>query len=128
MILEDLTEQIIGCAIKVHRELGPGLLENLYETAMTIELDQAGLQYERQKSIPVFYKSREIGLHRLDLVVAGKVVVELKSVDRFDPLFDAQVLGYMKMGHYPVGLLINFNSPLLKSGIKRFVLDPPLSP
>ena len=113
----DLSSRVIGCAISVHKELGPGLLESTYEAALCIELDDAGLSYDRQVQMPVVYKGREIGEYRLDLVVQEQLVVELKSVERLDPLFDAQLLTYMR-----VGLLINFNSRLLKNGIKRLVL------
>jgi GxxExxY protein len=86
-----ITETIIGCAIEVHRHLGPGLLEQTYEAAMCIELDRAGLEFARQPTIPINYKGPRIGEHRADLIVADAVVVELKSVDRFDPIFAAQV-------------------------------------
>jgi GxxExxY protein len=118
--LNKLTERIIGCAIEVHRQLGPGLLESVYEAAMPIELELAGLAYERQKIVPVVYKGHLIGEHRLDLLVEDAVVVELKSVERFDPLFQAQVMSYLKLTGKPVGLLINFNSRLLKEGIHRY--------
>jgi GxxExxY protein len=95
-------------------------LESVYESAMCIELDLAGLAYERQKVVPVVYKGRLIGEHRLDLLVEDTVVIELKSVERFDPLFQAQVMSYLKLTGKPVGLLINFNSRLLKEGIHRY--------
>jgi GxxExxY protein len=118
--LNRLTECIIGCAIEVHRQLGPGLLESVYESAMCIELDLAGLVYERQKVVPVVYKGHLIGEHRLDLLVEDTVVVELKSVERFDPVFQAQVLSYLKLTGKPVGLLLNFNTRLAKEGIHRY--------
>jgi GxxExxY protein len=117
-----VTEGIIGCAIEVHRQLGPGLLEGTYESALCIELDDAGWKYRRQPIIPVIYKGRNIGEYRLDLMVEESVIVELKSVERFDPVFEAQVLTYMRVTGKKLGLLINFNSRLLKNGIKRFVL------
>ncbi|GAB4367751.1 MAG: GxxExxY protein [Calditrichia bacterium] len=123
MDLNKLTEKIIGCAIEVHRILGPGLLESIYEKALYIELKSNGLNVEEQKVIPVNYKGHPIGEFRIDLVVEETVVVELKSVERHDPLFDAQILSYMKLGNYELGLLINFNSRLLKDGIKRFILS-----
>ena len=123
MDVNGLTERIIGCAIVVHRNLGPGLLESLYEAAMEIELVKSGLVTERQKKISVFYDGVEIGEQRLDLLVENKVVIELKSVERADPVFEAQLLGYLKLGGYPVGLLINFNSRLLKNGIKRMTMQ-----
>ena len=120
--LNQITEKIIGCAIEIHRELGPGLLESIYESALCIELDSIGLTYERQKSLPVIYKNKPIGNFRVDLIVDGSVVLELKSVERYDPIFEAQLLSYMKLGKYRLGLLINFNSRLLKDGINRFIL------
>ena len=122
MELNKITEKIIGCAINVHKELGPGLLESIYESALCIESKEAGLKFARQKVIPVNYKGNSIGEFRIDLVVNNFVVVELKSVERHDPVFEAQILSYMKLGNYKIGLLINFNSKLLKNGIKRFII------
>jgi GxxExxY protein len=122
MYLEELTEKIIGAAIEIHKVLGPGLLESVYESALCYEFSQVGISFERQKALPVMYKGQNLGQFRVDLVVADKVVVELKSVERHDPLFSAQILSYMKLGAYPVGLLINFDSLLLKDGIRRFVM------
>src|SRR5256885_2350874 len=119
---DPLTEKIIGCAIEVHRVLGPGLLEASYEAALAIEFEAAGLKFHRQLVIPGFYKGQPIGEHRLRFLVEGLVIVELKSVDRFDPLFEAQVLTYLRLSGKRRGLLLNFNSRLLKDGIKRFVL------
>lgn len=119
MDLNQITQKIIGCAIEVHKYLGPGLLEAVYEEAMCIELVSVGLEYERQKEISVGYKGYSIGNCRLDLVVESSVVVELKAVSSLDPLFHAQLLGYLKLGGYPLGLLVNFNTTLLKHGIKR---------
>ena len=117
-----ITERIIGCAIEVHKILGPGLLESVYESALCIEFEEQRVQYERQKMLPVMYKQRQIGEFRLDLLVENTVVLELKSVNRHDPVFEAQLLSYMKLGNYPLGLLINFNKKLLKDGIKRRIL------
>jgi GxxExxY protein len=119
-----ITEKIIGCAIEVHRQLGPGLLEGTYEAAMCIELAAAGLKHVRQPVFPVVYKQQLIGEYRLDLIVENAVVVEIKSVDRFDPIFEAQVLTYLKVTGKRIGLLINFNSRLVKDGIRRFILEP----
>jgi GxxExxY protein len=116
-----LTQKIIGCAIEVHRQLGPGLLESTYEAALAIELETSGIQFERQLSIPVLYKDRKIGEYRLDLLVEKEVVVEIKSVERFDPVFEAQILTYLRITGAQVGLLMNFNSRLLHDGIKRFI-------
>lgn len=118
--LNQLTKRIIGCAIEVHRHLGPGLLESIYESALCIELDLAGLAYERQKPVPVTYKGHSLGEHRLDILVEDTVVLELKSVERFDPVFEAQILSYLKMTGKPIGLLINFNTRLLKDGVRRY--------
>jgi len=122
MELNKVTEKIIGCAIEVHKTLGPGLLESIYENALCIELSGANLNFEQQKVLPLKYKGHSIGEFRIDLVVENAVVVEIKSVERHDPVFEAQVLSYMKLGDYKLGLLINFNSRLLKDGVKRFIL------
>lgn len=119
---DDLTSHIIHCAINVHRALGPGLLEQTYEGAMCIELDDEGLRYERQKRIQAYYKGRPLGEYQIDLMVEGLVIVEIKSVERPIPLFEAQLLNYLRVFEKRVGLLINFNSRLLKDGIHRKVL------
>ena len=119
---DPLTEKIIGCAIEVHRVLGPGLLEASYEAALAIEFQAAKIAFQKQLVIPVSYKGQPIGEHRLDFLVEDAVVVELKSVERFDPIFEAQVLTYLRLSGKQRGLLINFNSRLLKDGVKRFVL------
>jgi GxxExxY protein len=118
----DLTGRIIGCAIEVHRRLGPGLLESIYESALAVELAFAQISFERQVAIPIDYRAKVIGEHRLDFIVEKSVVLELKSVERFDPVFEAQLLTYLRIASLHVGLLINFNSRLLHEGIKRFVL------
>ncbi len=117
-----LTKRIIGCAIEVHRQLGPGLLESIYESALCVELELAGLQFQRQVPVSVPYKTHIIGDLRLDLLVENLVVVEIKSVERIESVFEAQVLTYLKVSGKKVGLLINFNSRLLKTGIQRFIL------
>ena len=117
-----LTEKIIGCAIEVHRELGPGLLEAAYEAALCIELADAGLKCDRQVCVPVVYKGREIGEYRLDLLVENAVIVEIKSVERQDPVHEAQLLTYLRVTGRRVGLLINFNTRMLKNGIRRLIL------
>ncbi len=119
---DPLTERIIGCAIEVHRVLGPGLMEASYEAALAIEFQTARINFQRQLVIPVIYKGQSIGEHRLDFLVDDAVVVELKSVERFDPIFEAQILTYLRLSGKHRGLLINFNSRLLKDGVKRFVL------
>lgn len=120
MELNKITEKIIGCCIEVHKALGPGLLEAVYEKALCIELEEQGINFEKQKILPVKYKHQDIGEFRIDIVVENSIVVEQKSVERFDPVFESQILSYMKLGKYKLGLLINFNSKLLKQGIKRF--------
>lgn len=120
--LNPLTERIIGCAIEVHRHLGGGLLEATYESAMCIELEQRHLSFVRQAAFPIVYKGQPLGHHRADLIVEDAVIVELKSVDRFDPVFDAQLLTYLRCTGLHVGLLINFHTRLLKTGIRRLVL------
>jgi len=120
--LKQLTERIIGCAIEVHRQLGPGLLEQTYEAALCIELQGAGMNFVRQPIFPVVYKGQTIGEYRLDLIVQDTVVVELKSVERFDPIFESQVPTYLRVTGKRIGLLMNFNSRLLRDGIRRYVL------
>jgi len=119
---DPLTERIIACAIEVHRNIGPGLLESTYEEALCIELELAGLHFRRQVAFPIIYKGRALGEYRIDLLVEEQVIVELKSVERFDPVFGAQVLTYLRAASKKVGLLINFNSRLLSQGFQRFVL------
>jgi GxxExxY protein len=120
--LNQLTERIIGCGIEVHRHLGPGLLEATYEEALCIELSESGLKYGRQVPFPILYKGRRLGEYRLDLLVEDAVIVEIKSVERIDPVFQAQILTYLKATGKRVGLLMNFNSRLLRDGVKRFIL------
>jgi GxxExxY protein len=119
---EEITERILGCAIEVHRTLGPGLLEGTYEAAMCVEMEAAGLRFAQQLPVPVVYKGKPIGEHRIDLLVEDAVVVEVKAVTKMDPVFEAQVLTYLKVTGKRVGLLINFHSRLLTRGVKRFVL------
>jgi GxxExxY protein len=122
--LRDLTEKIIGAAIEVHRNLGPGLLESAYEACLAYELEAAGLKVERQKPVPLAYKDIRLDLgYRLDMVVADQVVLELKAVDEFTDIHEAQILSYLKFSDYEVGLLINFNVRLLKDGIRRFIMS-----
>ena len=120
--LNQLTEQIIGCAIEVHKHLGPGLLESLYEKALVFELTQAGLRCQSQVVLPIVYKGSVIGEHRLDLIVENEVILEIKAVERFDNVFQAQILSYIKLSRKRLGLLINFNVPVLKEGIVRVIL------
>jgi GxxExxY protein len=117
-----LTERIIGCAIEVHRTLGPGLLESAYECAFSIELASKALQFLRQVECPVSYRGHPIGAYRYDFLVEESVLIEIKSVERFDRIFLAQVLTYLRATGCRLGLIINFNVPVLKEGIKRVVL------
>jgi GxxExxY protein len=119
---DPLTERIIGCAMTVHRSLGPGLLERPYQAAMCIELAIAGLAFERERLVPVSYRGKRIGEYFPDLIVESQVIVEIKSVQQFDPVFSAQVLTYLRITGLRRGLLLNFGRPVLKDGIKRFVL------
>jgi GxxExxY protein len=120
----DLTPEIIGAAIAVHRQLGPGLLESAYEACLAYELDKASLPVERQKPVPVVYDGVKLDCgFRADLVVAGRVVVELKCKDALHPIDQAQLLSHLRLLHIPVGLLINFHVVLLKDGIRRMVND-----
>lgn len=118
-----LTEQIIGAAIEVHRELGPGLLESVYETCLCHELCQDGLKIERQKVIPFFYKGVKLDAgYRLDLVVENQVIVEIKAISSLLPVHEAQLISYLKQIGGGRGLLINFNVQLLKQGVRRLVV------
>lgn len=118
--LNQITEKVIGCAIEVHRGLGPGLLESAYEECLCYELAQAGINFQRQVKLPVVYKGvyLECG-YRMDLVVEDLVVVEIKAVKRIIPVHEAQLLSYLKLAGKPLGLLLNFHVPVLKYGIKR---------
>jgi len=118
-----LTGKLIGCAIEVHKILGPGLLESAYEECLAFELSKAGLSLMRQKPVPVVYKTINLECgYRIDLLVENEVVVELKSIDVFAPVHTAQILTYMKFAEKNIGLLINFNVTKLVDGIKRYVL------
>jgi GxxExxY protein len=117
----EITEQIIKCAIEVDRTLGPGLRERTYEEALAIEMLQQHLKFERQVHIPVDYKGHIVGDYSLDFVVADEAVLEVKAVDRFDPLFEAQVISYLHASKLHVGLLLNFNCRRLVDGLRRFI-------
>lgn len=119
---EDLAYRVIGAAIEVHRVLGPGLLEGIYEKALCIELAERNIAFEQQKEIPVSYKGHSIGNDFVDILVEGRIVLELKSVDKLHPVHQAQIITYLKISHKQLGFLINFNTRFLKEGIKRFVL------
>lgn len=120
--LNEITDKIIGAAIAVHREIGPGLLESAYEACLAYELTRNGLSVEQQKPLPLKY--RDVNLecgYRIDLLVEDKVIVELKAVEKIDPIHEAQLLSYLKLSGCQVGLLINFNVKLIKNGIRRLV-------
>jgi len=122
MVVNGLTGKIIGAAIEVHKALGPGLLESAYEECLAHELSLANISFERQLALPVTYKSLQLDCgYRLDFLVEQTVVVELKAVESLQPIHEAQLLTYLKLGGWPIGLLINFNVSVLKKGIKRMV-------
>lgn len=123
MDINQLTSKIIGAAIEVHKTIGPGLLESIYEDCLCIELERRRIPFERQKGIDIEYKGVKLNnQYRLDLVVNNMVVVELKTVDELAPIHDAQVLTYLKLTGLKIGLLINFNVSVLRDGLKRLVL------
>jgi GxxExxY protein len=123
LLQEELTEQVIGAAIEVHRELGPGLLESAYEECLCHELHLRNIPFARQVAVPVKYKGISLDCgHRLDLVVDDSVVIELKCVDRVLPIHGAQLLTYLKLTGKRVGLILNFHVPVLKEGIVRKIL------
>ena len=119
---EELLQRIIGCALQVHRQLGPGFLERIYTEALCIELEVQGIPFERERSVVVTYRDRRILGQRVDLIVGGAVIVEVKAVARLDPLFQAKLISYLRASGLRAGLLVNFNSELLKDGLKRIVL------
>ncbi len=119
---DPLTEQIIGAAIEIHRVLGPGLLESAYEVCLAYDLVQMGLEVQRQSPLSLVYKDIKLDqVYRLDLVVERRVVIELKTVEKLLPIHQAQLLTYLKLGGYKTGLLLNFQSAVLKDGIRRVV-------
>ena len=117
------TDRIIGCAIEVHKHLGPGLLESVYESALCLEFTANSLPFKRQIGIPLYYKGELISEHRPDLIVDDKVIVEIKAVDCLAPIHMAQILTYLRVTSLRIGLILNFNSPTMKHGIRRVVLD-----
>jgi GxxExxY protein len=122
--INEITESVIGAAIAVHRELGPGLLESAYEACLAYELNEKKLKVERQKSVPLIYRGVHLDCgYRLDFLVEDKVVVEVKAVDKLEPIHEAQLISYLKLSGCKVGLLINFKVNTLKHGIRRFVND-----
>lgn len=122
MEINDLSYKIIGLAIDVHKELGPGLLESAYQECLYYEIKNAGLKVEKELALPITYKDIKLDHgYRIDLLIENKLVLELKTVENFTDVHFAQILTYLKLGNYPVGLLINFNSKILKNNIKRFI-------
>jgi len=123
MEFDELSRKVIGLSIEVHRELGPGLLENTYKQCLAYELSQAGINFQMEVELPVKYKNVLISCgYRIDLLIENNLIIELKSVDKIIPIHEAQLLTYMKLSGIKVGLLMNFNEIVLKDGIKRFVL------
>ena len=119
----ELTEEVIGLAIKLHRRVGPGLLESVYERCLCFEFQRAGIEFQRQVDVPVVYDgvSLEAGF-RADIIVARELILEIKAVDKLLPVHEAQLLTYLRMSGYRIGLLLNFNALRLKDGIRRFVM------
>ena len=122
MDINQLSSQIIGAAIEVHKEVGPGLLESAYEECLCHELSIRGIVFERQRPLPVKYKDRQLECgYRLDIVVENQVILELKSCEKIEPIHKAQLLTYLKLSGMHLGLLLNFNVPLMRDGIVRIV-------
>lgn len=120
--LDAITYKIIGLAIEVHKQLGPGLLESAYQECLYYEIVNSGLIVEKQKALPIIYKDIKLDHgYRIDLLIENKIVIELKTVEAFTDVHFAQILTYLKLGNYPLGLLINFDSKILKNNIKRFI-------
>lgn len=121
MEINQITQKIIGCAIEVHKQLGPGLLESAYEECLANELRNAGFDIERQKAVPVVYKEIKLDCgYRIDILADDQVVIELKTVEEFSPVHEAQILTYLKFSKKSIGLLINFNVTVLKNGLRRY--------
>lgn len=120
--INELSYKIIGCAIEVHRILGPGLLESAYQNCLIFELEKIGLKVEKEVSLPIVYKEIELNQgYRIDLLINNLIVIELKTVEELTEVHKAQILTYLKLGEFPLGLLINFRSKILKNIIKRFI-------
>ena len=119
---DSLSYEIIGLAIEVHKQLGPGLLESTYKECLFYEIKNAGFLVEREKPLPIIYKDLKLECgYRIDLLVENKLVLELKTVEQFTNVHYAQILTYLKLGNYPTGLLLNFNTKILRNSIKRFI-------
>jgi len=122
-VLDELASAVIGAAVEVHRHLGPGFLESVYEQAMKVELSLQGVPFRAQHPVPVWYKDHDVGEGRVDLLVGEQLVVELKAVDRLLPIHQAQVVSYLRAVRCHLGLLINFKVEILKAGVKRVILS-----
>jgi GxxExxY protein len=123
MEFDELSKKVIGCALEVHKKLGPGLLESTYERCLSFELISAGIRHSTQKELPIEYKGVKLDCgYRTDMIIENDIILEIKSVDRIMPIHEAQLLTYMKLSGIKIGLLMNFNVCRLKDGIKRFVL------
>jgi GxxExxY protein len=120
--LEELVRRTIGCCVQVHRSLGLGLLEHIYAKAMALELAAGGLTFDSEKAFPVYYRDQLLCHQRVDLVVERKVLLEIRATDGFDPVHRAQILSYLRVSGIRVGLLVNFNVPVIPAGLKRFIL------
>ena len=122
MTENEISKKIIGCAIEVHKQLGPGLLESAYQECLLYELKHAGLKVRKEKPMPIVYKEVKLDHgYRIDLLVEEKVVIEIKTVEAFTDVHTAQVLTYLRLGDYKLGLLLNFHVAMLKRGIKRII-------
>ena len=122
MTENEISNKIIGCAIEVHKKLGPGLLETAYQECLLYELKQAGLKVRKEKPMPIVYKEVKLDHgYRIDILVEEKVVIEIKTVEAFTDVHTAQVLTYLRLGDYKLGLLLNFHVTMLKRGIKRII-------
>ncbi|WP_232802875.1 GxxExxY protein [Gracilimonas amylolytica] len=122
ILLDELTDKVIGSAIRVHKELGPGLLESAYQECLFYVLRKEGLLVEKEKPIPIKFEDVELDCgYRIDLLVEKRLVLELKAVENLNKVHFAQVLSYLKLGNFPLGLLLNFNVSLMKNGIKRVI-------
>jgi GxxExxY protein len=124
MEINQITQTVIGAAIEVHKALGPGLLESAYEACLCREMALRGVPFERQRELPLSYKGTNVDCgYRIDILAANAVVIEVKAVEALEPIHDAQLLTYLRLGGWKVGLLMNFNVPVLKDGIRRLVLN-----
>ncbi len=121
--LDELAHAVIGAAIEVHRNLGPGFLESVYENALCVELDLRGISFARQHTVSVDYKGHDVGTGKIDILVDGILVVELKAVETLLPVHVAQVISYLEVAGGKLGLLLNFNAAVMKNGVKRVVLS-----